>query len=210
MKQTVQAVLVTMILAIAWFLVSPLFVDRTVDEDFDYMLDSGRVDVGAVMQMPDAMRDSMQDEIMAAAAAAPDLSADDAMPASAPVIVASGRFSDADAVHKGSGTASLYRLPDGAHLLRFEDFRTTNGPDLVVYLAEHPDPSSAADVTEGGFLSLGKLKGNVGNQNYALPAEIDPGDYESVVIWCELFGVLFSPAPLSRVQIEERQPSEES
>ncbi len=210
MKQTVQAVLVIMILAIAWFLVSPLFIDRTVDEDFGYMLDTGRVDVDAVMQMPDAMRDSMQDEIMAAAAAAPDLSADDAMPASAPVIVASGQFSDADAVHKGSGTANLYRLPDGAHLLRFEDFRTTNGPDLVVYLAEHPDPASAADVTEGGFLSLGKLKGNVGNQNYTLPAEIDPGDYESVVIWCELFGVLFSPAPLNRVQIEERQQAGES
>ena len=82
-------------------------------------------------------------------------------------------------------------------MVRFENFRTTNGPDLVVYLAKHPSPQQAADVVDGGYLSLGKLKGNVGNQNYEIPAAIDVAQYNSVVIWCELFGVLFSPASLS-------------
>ena len=98
---------------------------------------------------------------------------------------------------KGSGTANLYALPNGKHVVRFEDFRTTNGPDLFVYLAKHPSPTTAGDVTDGGFLSLGKLKGNVGNQNYPIPAGTDVTEYGSVVIWCELFGVLFSPAALS-------------
>ena len=54
-----------------------------------------------------------------------------------------------------------------------EDFRATNGPDLVVYLAKHPAPRVADDVTGGGFVSLGKLKGNVGNQNYDVPPDVD-------------------------------------
>ena len=57
---------------------------------------------------------------------------------------------------------------------------------------------TASDVTDGGFLKLGKLKGNVGNQNYEIPAGTELNDYRSVVIWCELFDVLFSPAPLKR------------
>ena len=83
-------------------------------------------------------------------------------------------------------------------MVRFEDFRTTNGPALVVYLARHASPTSAADVLDGGFVNLGKLKGNVGNQNYVIPAGTAIDDYNSVVIWCELFDVLFSPAPLVR------------
>ncbi len=112
------------------------------------------------------------------------------------MLLARGTFVDADAIHKGSGTALLYGLPDGRHVVRFEDFRTTNGPALVVYLTQHENPQSAADVTDHGFMNIGKLKGNVGNQNYEIPANIDITPYRSVVIWCELFGVLFSPAAL--------------
>ena len=122
------------------------------------------------------------------------------MPTGGPALLASGEFVDADAIHKGSGRALLYALPDGRHVLRFEDFRTTNGPALVVYLAGHASPTSAADVIDGGFLDLGKLKGNVGNQNYPIPADVDIADYGSVVIWCELFDVLFSPAALELVE----------
>ena len=67
----------------------------------------------------------------------------------------------------------------------------------MVYLAKHPDPKTAEDVTAGGYLSLGALKGNVGDQNYAVPPGTIIEDYRSVVIWCELFGVLFSPAALA-------------
>lgn len=185
------------VLVAGWFFVSPLFIDETVDEGFDFVLDNGTVDVEAVMAMPEQTRQPMMQDIMDAAARAPDTSAADVMPAEAPKVIARGSFVDADAIHKGSGQATLYRLQDGRHLIRFEDFRTTNGPALVVYLAQHPSPTQAADVVDSGFISLGKLKGNVGNQNYFIPEDIDVSTYNSVVIWCELFGVLFSPAALS-------------
>ena len=192
------AVIAIALLAAGAYLASPLFFDRTVDEDFSYMTADGRVDIDAVLAMPEAVRSEMRDDIMSAAATAPETAADDEMPPAGPTVLARGTFRDADAIHKGAGEATLYALPDGRHLVRFEDFRTTNGPDLVVYLAKHAAPASAADVTDNGFLSLGVLKGNVGNQNYEIPAGVAVDEYGSVVIWCELFGVLFSPAPLVR------------
>ncbi len=198
MKKALIAIVIIAALGAAWFLGSPLLFDRTVDEGLDFLTDDGRVDMTAVMAVPEEERLEHMDDIMEAAASAPDSEMDEAMPANEPRIVASGQFVDADSVHKGSGTANLYALPDDSHVLRFEDFRTTNGPDLVVYLARHPSPASASDVTDGGFLSLGDLKGNVGSQNYPIPAGTDLSEFNSVVIWCELFGVLFSPAALER------------
>lgn len=197
--RNVAIILVTVaVLGAAWFLASPLFIDDTVDESFDFVLDDGRVDMEAVMAMPEAGRRAMMDEIMSAAEAAPDTVSEEAMPTSTPQVVARGRFVDADAIHKGAGVATLYALPDGRNVVRFEEFRTTNGPALVVYLAKHASPSQASHVTGGGFISLGKLKGNVGNQNYVVPAGTNIDDFNSVIIWCELFGVLFSPAALER------------
>ena len=210
MKLVVTLIIGLLVLAVVWFLASPLFIDREVDEEFDYMLDDGSVDVAAVLAIPEEARVEMMDEIMGAAEAAPAKEMSEDMPADEPVVVARGQFRDADAVHQGSGDALIFALPDGRHLVRFEDFRTTNGPDLVVYLAKHPDPASADDVTDGGHLSLGKLKGNVGNQNYFLPDDVNVGDYGSVVIWCELFGVLFSPAPLAATDEGEAVEGEAS
>lgn len=194
-KRTIIVVIAIAVAAAGWFFISPLFIDRAVDESFDFVLDDGGVDLDAVMAMPEDKRSDMMDEIMGAAANAPDAVMEEAMPAT-PQLLRQGRFVDADLIHKGEGKASLYALADGAHVVRFEDFRTTNGPALVVYLARHASPTSAADVLDGGFINLGKLKGNVGNQNYTIPADIDVAEYNSVVIWCQLFDVLFSPAAL--------------
>lgn len=196
MKQTALAILVVVVLVVAWIFVSPLFIDRTVIESFDFTKEGGGVDMDVVMSMPEEVRLASMSHIMDAAAQAPATRVTDDMPANTPVVVATGRFTDADAIHMGSGTATVYQLPDSNHVVRFEAFRTTNGPALVVYLARHSSPSSADDVIDGGFLSLGKLKGNVGNQNYPVPAGTDISEYGSVVIWCELFDVLFSPASL--------------
>ena len=119
-------------------------------------------------------------------------------PASGPELLAAGRFRDVDAIHKGSGDAKVYRLPDGKLLVRLENLDVANGPDLYVWLAKHADPGTADDVTDGGYVDLGRLKGNKGNQNYEVPAGTDPAAYGSVVIWCKLFGVLFSPAALKK------------
>ncbi len=199
MKNIVIVLIVFAMLAAAWFFVSPLFIDRTVNESFDVVLSDGRLDMDRIMAMSDDERLGMMGEIMDSAADAPDVEATDPMPEEQPAVILRGSFIDADAIHKGSGTATVYALPNGTHVVRFEDFRTTNGPALVVYLAEHPSPASAADVSDNGFLSIGKLKGNVGNQNYIVPADIDISRFNSVVIWCELFGVLFSPAALTPI-----------
>lgn len=111
--------------------------------------------------------------------------------------LSSGAFRDADAAHKGSGMVSLVALPSGALELQLTEFQVTNGPDLEVWLSAHPDPMSSSDVTGAEWLSLGQLKGNIGDQAYAVPTGTDMAGFQSVVIWCEQFGVLFSPAALS-------------
>ncbi|MEM9855664.1 MAG: DM13 domain-containing protein [Pseudomonadota bacterium] len=112
-------------------------------------------------------------------------------------VLASGTFRDADRVHQGSGKAAFVRQPGGQIELQLTEFEVTNGPDLKVYLSAHADPASSADVTGNEWVSLGALKGNIGDQSYAIPAEIDVSAFSSVVIWCEAFGVLFAPAALS-------------
>ena len=187
MKKGMVVVGAFAVLAAGWFLASPLFIDEVIDEDF----------VTRVSAMTESERTAMMPKIMQAAADAPDRTSNEIMPQKAPVLVAKGSFVDADVAHKGSGDALLYQLANGEHVVRFENFRTTNGPDLVVYLSRHPAPAKTGDVRDEGFLKLGKLKGNVGNQNYSVPGGTNIAEYGSVVIWCELFGVLFSPAALA-------------
>ena len=111
-------------------------------------------------------------------------------------VVATGAFRDADMAHKGSGTAALVALPGGGHEVQLSEFQVTNGPDLEVWLSAHPDPENSGDVKENVWVSLGRLKGNVGDQAYSVPEGTDIATFKSVVIWCEQFGVLFSPAAL--------------
>lgn len=140
-----------------------------------------------------AVMQNMTPEMMAQVAAMmPEM-----MAASGPVAVKRGTFRDADSFHKGEGSATVYTLPDGSHVLRFEDLRVTNGPDLRVILASHPDPMSRGNVHSGEYVELGKLKGNIGNQNYTFPEGLSPDDYNSVIIYCKPFQVIFSVAPLS-------------
>lgn len=113
-------------------------------------------------------------------------------------ILARGTFSDADAAHRGRGTATIFQRTDGRRTLRLSDFEVTNGPDLEVWLVAAEDITASSDVTESEWLALGQLKGNIGDQNYDIPADADLSKYNSVVIWCEQFGVLFSPASLQR------------
>ncbi len=110
--------------------------------------------------------------------------------------IATGTFQGADRVHQGSGTATLIQNADGTFQVQFENFDVTNGPDLKVYLSAHDGPTKSSDVADNAWTSLGPLKGNIGDQAYTIPADVDRSTLRSVVIWCEQFGVLFASAPL--------------
>lgn len=112
------------------------------------------------------------------------------------VILATGRWMGADAAHQAQGKASLVRLPDGRRFLRFEEFRVTNGPDLYVYLSGHRAPRNRTQLHEGAALEVGVLKGNIGNQNYELPADLDLSKFKSAAIYCKRFSVMFGSAEL--------------
>ena len=109
-------------------------------------------------------------------------------------VLLTGRFHDG--AHKTSGMATIHQLADGKRLLRLNGFSTSNGPDVNVYLVAAPDATDNATVTTAGFLPLGALKGNTGDQNYEVPADADLNKYRAVTIWCRRFGVNFGTAPL--------------
>lgn len=112
-----------------------------------------------------------------------------------PVPLASGNFHDVS--HKGSGTATVYQLADGKRVLRFTNFETSNGPDVVVYLVAAADAKDADTVKNSNPILLGSLKGNVGDQNYDVPADADLSKYKAVTIWCRRFSANFATAPLA-------------
>ena len=105
-------------------------------------------------------------------------------------------FRGADRFYNGNGRSGIYRLADGAHLLRLEDFNVTNGPDLRVILSPSENPMNSGDATAPGHVELAKLKGNLGNQNYPIPSDADIASFRSVVIYCKPFRVIFSVAAL--------------
>jgi hypothetical protein len=114
----------------------------------------------------------------------------------APTVLSMGQFHGV--AHDAKGMATLYQLPDGKRVLRFTEFETSNGPDVQVYLVAASDANDNETVTKAGFIHLGALKGNVGDQNYTVPVDIDLSKYQAVTIWCRRFGVNFGTAPLQR------------
>lgn len=110
-------------------------------------------------------------------------------------ILAKGSFRGL--AHETRGAATIYQLPDGSRTLRLTDFETSNGPDVRVYLVAAPDAKDNDTVRSAGFIDLGAMKGNKGDQNYKVSAGADLGKYRSVSIWCRRFSVNFGAAPLS-------------
>ncbi|MBD0419421.1 DM13 domain-containing protein [Streptomyces sp. TRM S81-3] len=126
----------------------------------------------------------------------------DASPApspAGPATLASGELISHE--HATSGTVKLVRLTDGSHVVRLENLDTSNGPDLHVWLTDAPVKEGQAGwhvFDDGDHVSLGKLKGNKGSQNYTVPAGVDPSGFTSVSIWCDRFDVSFGAAELAR------------
>jgi hypothetical protein len=109
--------------------------------------------------------------------------------------LAAGRFHSV--AHETHGTATIQDVGGGRRVLRLTDFTTSNGPDVRVYLVAASDASDNETVTKAGFVELGKLKGNEGDQNYDVPDDLDLSQYRAVTIWCRRFAVNFATAPLT-------------
>ena len=184
------AIIAIPILAVAWWLLAPLFTDTEVSDDFP---------MSATADIPDDMTQREAEDIMQGMAKISMTQMEDAMGAmDEATVLASGKFRDGDSYHKGSGDVALYRLAGGGNILRFENLDVTNGPDLRVLLSPHADPQNKTELNDAGFEHLSKLKGNKGNQNYEIPDDIDPETIGSVIIYCWPFRVIFSVAPLEK------------
>jgi hypothetical protein len=99
-------------------------------------------------------------------------------------------------LHPTQGVATIYQLSDGGRILRLTNFTTSNGPDVHVYMVAAEDAKDAASVQQAGFIDLGVLKGNIGDQNYQLVSDVDLSKYRAVSIWCKRFSVNFGAAAL--------------
>ena len=233
------------ILALGWWLASPLFIDRVVDEPFPRAATAVVPDDMTMEQVEQIMteaeaEDAMVDEPMpqmpepepettepaappssqtTAEAEAEEPMADEpapettepaavttaavttavattAAPPSGPTLLAQGMFVDGDSYHTASGDVKVYRLEDGALVLRLEDIEVRNGPDLNVIVTPSPTVAGRGDVRVEGHLDLGDLKGNIGSQNYDLPAGYALPDEFSVVAFCVPFQVVFGSAEM--------------
>jgi electron transfer DM13 len=181
-KLTALGALVLGIVAVAvWFQPQKLFFDQTVNETLP----------------PTATVNSTQVPSATSSTSAADSS--DANPEATVSAVSDEQFplgEFIDLAHEGSGTAQIVELDDGSYVLRLENLEVFNGPDLRVILSAAPlsDDDGAYDDVE--FLDLGDLKGNLGNQNYEIPAGTDLSKYETVAIWCRRFNVSFNAAEI--------------
>ena len=108
-------------------------------------------------------------------------------------VLSTGRFRSYE--HSTSGRARVLQLPDGRRYVRFDRFSTSNGPALKVYLSAAP-ATGPGDAFDDRYVNLGDLKGNIGEQNYAIPRDVDLDRYRSVVVWCKRFSVAFGAAAL--------------
>ena len=202
---------------VGWDLASPLFSSKTVEEEFPFAF---------AASIPEEMERKSVEMVMAVIAEMDQEPVEEAMPKSMSFVEAAGQtseqadseeaevstatqsgtvqlkvgnFRDQDGFHRGSGQAAIYRGPDGSLLLRIDDFKVTNGPDLHILLSSHPDPTDSDELKGTGYIDLGKLKGNIGSQNYAIPDDLNIAAQMSVVIYCKPFHVIFSVAPFQDV-----------
>ena len=196
-KIAIGGIIAVIAIAIGTYTISPLFIDTTIDEplpdtsmsigfeEFMGLSEDERATIGKDMaqdQKDNIMRVFAQENIT--------VNDEMAMPQNQTNNMLTGNLIDAgDGFHMASGQVKVLQIPDGTQILRFENLDVTNGPDLYVYLA--------TDTTAKDFVSLGRLKGNMGNQNYPIPENIDFEKYNTVLIWCQAFSTLFGSSKLS-------------
>jgi hypothetical protein len=198
-KITVGVIAAAVVIPIMIYTLSPLFINTSVNEPppesalafqkFMNMTEEARIQAASNMTQneKEAIMKMAAQENNAANENTPSEIQSQEPPASQTVL--SGKFIGVnDGIHNAEGLASVIPLGNDTSVLRLENFKATNGPDLYVYLATD---NSASDI-----VNLGRLKGNIGNQNYIIPAGTDLSKYDRVLVWCRAFSVLFGSAQL--------------
>ncbi|MDX1659852.1 MAG: DM13 domain-containing protein [Nitriliruptorales bacterium] len=171
-----------------------LFVDEVVEEADPFAAGPGASGLEGD-EMPEELATSMNDAMSEDDVPMEEM-VDEPMPSAMPeepTTLATGTFQDRS--HPTTGTVRV--VTDGARrVLRIEDLRTDNGPDLNVYLVPAA-PDAPAGELGSDFVDLGDLKGNIGDQNYEIPDDVDLDRYSTVVIWCVRFSTAFGAAGLA-------------
>jgi hypothetical protein len=183
------------------YTLSPLFTSKTVDEPLPGLNSEIKenMDFSKFMNLTEYERTRIAknmtsqqiDNIMVMAAKYNSTVTEDmtGMDSSSLKNTLTGSFAGAgDGFHDVSGMVKIFTFADGKSILRLEDFKSTNGPDVYVYLSTDKKASDSVNV--------GRLKGNIGNQNYEIPQDVDLSKYNMVLIWCRAFSVLFGSAEL--------------
>jgi hypothetical protein len=217
----IAAVVLVAVLWFAWWTISPLFVRTTLVEGQNInvpaasapALDGAMADEPAEGDMATPEDEMMADEPNSVAMETPEAMAEDSAPMTeatpegemmedkameepmGAVVLAVGSFDRKDDVHYANGQAILAREEDGSYVVRLQDLDAANGPDLYVYVSEHPNPNNSDELNQGAY-NLGTLKATKGSFSYTLDPSIDPAKIKSVVIYCRAFSVIFSTAAL--------------
>lgn len=180
---------VVTVLVVGFLLFRPdkLFIDDTVDESLADAFPLSETTVAPTTTTPadpDTVGGASSSSVPASTTTLPE-----------PLVPTAIRTGDLYGIdHGAEGTATVYEQ-DGRFVLRFEDDTDVqNGPDLFVWVL---DTAGYEGGTPDSFIDLGKLKGNVGGQNYELPEDYDPDVDQSVLIWCKRFNTPFAAAPLA-------------
>ena len=178
-KIILSVIVAAIVIPFSVYALSPLFISTTVDEKLPetVLMTKTESTEQDIMMEKDEMADKMEDDTMMDTE-------------SRVAVLLSGSFVGVgDGIHDAKGNALVVPLENDQKILRLEDFSSTNGPDLYVYLA--------SDVSASDYVSLGRLKANNGNQNYDIPEGTDLTKYDTVLIWCKQFSVLFGSAEMA-------------
>ena len=180
------------------FGVQTLFIDDTVDESGP-VFDSGAADVevstpGTTSEAPFSTPGTTPGAPNSIPVTTPEAAVVTEAPAPQIVTLSQGSFIPRGR-YSGAGTALILNDGSEQRFLRFENFSTDNGPDLNVYLTTS-DANADSGTFDDEFIDLGNLKGNIGDQNYEIPPDVDLSRFDTVVVWCVRFSTPFTAADL--------------
>jgi len=186
-KKIIVSIVIIIVIGVGYFLLSPLWNKVKLDEALPVVSDQPKTEqveeaptIGdnldtmdtAVKEKMTREIDAMKDKVMVK---------DEVMPPKGPVVLKEATLVARS--HDVEGKVILLQVGD-EKIVRFENLKTVNGPDLRIYLS--------AGLDKNDFIDLGPIRATEGNVNYTIPAGTDTTKYKNVLIWCRAFGVLFS------------------